>query len=171
MKKFLAGLAFLVAAFGAQATPVNVNFSFDSIATGSFSYDSSLDGTTIGYNNLDSFVLTFAGLTTSVYDLAFVNAGNSSAWHFFQFNSATDSFLSQNIAGFPTTLADIKNTFNQGFFVRDDAKIIRDYAGGGDQNYANLSISVDRNAVPEPATLAILSLGLFGIAAARRRKQ
>ncbi len=153
-----------------NASTITANFSFDNIASGSFSYDASLDGTLIDYTELNSFQLDFSGLTNTSYDLAFVLSGNS-AWHFFEFDSSIDSFLSQNISGFPTTLADIKNSFDQGFFVRDDLQIIRDYVGDSDQFYQNLSISVDRSAsVPEPSAIALFGLGLAGLGFSRKKK-
>ncbi len=174
MKKLLASVILLGASIAAQASPINVSFAFTNVATGSFTYDSSLDGTLIDYSDLSAFNLTFHGATTSSYDLAFINSGNFAAWHYLNFNSATDSFLMNNIAGYPTTMAAIKNNFGQGFFVRDDGKYIVDYAGGGTQSYQALQISVDRatppNDVPLPATPLLTAIGLAALALARRRK-
>lgn len=166
--KAVFSLLFLLAASCANASVINVEFSFDSIAAGNFSYDSSLDGSVISYSDLNSFELNFSGLTNSSYDLAFVLSGNSSIFNLFQFDSSVDAFLSQNINGFYTTFADIKNSFTEGFFIRDDANIIRDYAGGGDQFYQTFTLSRS-TAIPEPPVLALLLLGLSGLAVARKR--
>lgn len=148
-----------------HATPIIVDFSFDSIASGFFSYDSGLDGGVLSYEDLDSFELNFSGLTNSSYDLAFVLSGNSTTFHFFEFDSSIDAFVSQTINGFPTILADIKKGFGEGFFVRDDLQVIRNYAGGGEQfSYQTLSLSVDRTAVvPEPSTIVFLGMGMLGM--------
>lgn len=174
MKKLLASVLLLGASFAAQASPINVSFAFTGVATGSFTYDSSLDGTVIDYSKLDSFNLTFQGVTTSSYDLAFLNSGNFSGWKFLNFDSAVDAFVSTTIGGFPTTVAAIKNSFSEGFFARDDMKILRDYAGGGDRAYQSLQVSVDRSSVPNdvpvPATPLLSGIGLLALAYARRRK-
>ncbi|MBL4711872.1 MAG: PEP-CTERM sorting domain-containing protein [Gammaproteobacteria bacterium] len=170
MKNLLTSIVLLASSFSVYATPVTVDFSFDAIAIGSFTYDSSLDGGVIGYSDLDSFSLTFSGPTSSVYDLAFINSGNDTVHRYLGFDSSVDMFAIQSIAGYPTTMSDIKNGYSQGFFARDDVKIVRDYVGGGNQYYNQLSVSVDR-AVPEPTTLALLALGLVSFGFANKKRQ
>jgi len=168
MKKIIVAAAAMALA-SAHAALVQVNFAFDNIAQGSFEYDAELDGGLIFFADLSSFSLQFAGLTNSLYDLAFVNAGNSQFRHL-QWDSWTDSFVTVDISGFPTTLAEIKVNGTAGFFVRDDLKVIRDYAGGGDQFYRELSIRVERNQVPEPSAIALL-LVAAGIGAGLKRRR
>ena len=165
--------AMLTISATANAAPNTVSFSFDSIATGSFTYDSSKDGNIIGWGDVSAFELQFAGLTTSLYDLAFVNSGNDSVYRVLSWNSATDSFVNVNIAGFPLAMSDIKSSFSSGFALRTDLRVIRDYAAGGDQYYSVLKTSVDRSAssVPVPSTVALLSLSLGGLGWMARRKQ
>jgi hypothetical protein len=49
-----------------------------------------------------------------------------------------------------------------------DSFIPQTFTGPGDMTLSNISVTA---AVPEPTTIALLGLGLFGFAAARRRKQ
>jgi hypothetical protein len=172
MKKVLLGLVAATSLGAAVAAPVTVTFGFDTIATGSFTFDSSKDGSVIGLADLSAFSLQFNGGANSLYDLAFLQSGGFSVYYFMGFDSAVDAFTTLNISGFPTTLAAIKPNFDNGFFIRDDLKVIRDYAvGGSEQSYRALTLSVDRgNDVPEPASYGLVALGLVAAAAARRRK-
>jgi len=63
-------------------------------------------------------------------------------------------------------------------FVRPElnTKIIRNSSGSGSQYYnksesLRMSIMLSRVAVPEPSTLAIFALGMFGLASRRFKKQ
>lgn len=167
LKAALVGLVLSVSGF-ANAGLIEVDFQFDSIASGSFTFDSSLDGTTLDFSDLLSFQLDFSGLTNSSYDLAFVLSGNSTVHHHLLFDTSNDQFLSATLSGFTTILADIKNGFNQGFWVNSNT--IRDYTGGAEQQYQSLSISRAEQ-VPEPSTLAIFALGIMGLASRRFKKQ
>jgi hypothetical protein len=171
LKKFVFSLLLFVflIPFNANATPVTVDFSFDTIATGSFSYDSALDGGQINYGDLDSFQLDFAGISSGSYDLAFINSGGFTAWHHLLFDSSTDSFLTNMISGYPTTLAAVKIGYGSGFFVRDAMNIIIDYTGGGAQSYSALTITKS-NPVPEPSMFLLLGSALAGLAFWRRRQ-
>ena len=165
--------AMLTISATANAAPNTVSFSFDSIATGSFTYDSSKDGNIIGWGDVSAFNLQFAGLTSSLYDLAFVNSGNDSVHRVLSWNSATDSFVDVDIAGYPEAMSDIKSSFDSGFFLRTDLKAIADYPNRDAQYYSVLTTSVDRSpsSVPVPSTVALLSLSLGAIGLMARRKQ
>ena len=154
----------------AWAIPVTVNFEFAPIASGSFTYDSSLDGTLLTYLDLDSFTLSFSGLTNTIYDLTFILSGDFSVYYHYVYDTVSESFISNtDLDGVYTTLAAIKNDFGSGFFVRDDTSVIRDYVGGGGQTYTSFSLVTNREAVPEPGMLLLLAGGLAGVGLLARR--
>ena len=177
MNKFLFALTLAAAASlapAAHAAVTIVDYSFDtaggtSVGGGSFSYDSSLTGA-LTFADLASFTLT---LGSNTYDLSFVNSGNFSPYYLFGFNADSGTFVSQSVGGFPTILAGIKNSFTEGFFVRNDANytLVRDYASNaGEIYFDHVSISMSTGAVPEPATWAMLITGFGLVGAALRRR-
>lgn len=156
----------------AQAAVTTVDFSFDrldgsSVGNGSFSFDSVLSGP-LAYSDLDSFSLTIGGYS---YDLGFVNSGNFSVYHHFGFDTVANAFVTQTISGFPTILAGIKNSFNEGFFVRNDPAytLVRTYPGN-ELSFDHVSIVTSSGAVPEAATWAMMILG-FGLVGASLRRR
>ena len=156
----------------AQAAVTTVDFSFDrldgsSVGHGSFSFDSALSGP-LTYSDLDSFSLTIGG---NSYDLGFVNSGNFSVYHYFGFNTVANAFVTQTVSGFPTILAGLKNSYNEGFFVRNDPAftLARAYPGG-ELYFDNVSIVTSSGAVPEAATWAMMIMG-FGLVGASLRRR
>lgn len=172
MKPAIAALLTACCLCSAKAAPITVHFAFDAIASGSFTYDSSLDGGVIGLADLDTFSLQFAGLTTSHYGLAFLQSPNINPLYFYMgFDSANDSFLTQPVAGLQTTLSAVSTVAAEGFFARHDLQMVRDYAGGGLQFYRTLNVTVDRGqTVPEPSALGLTAMALFASAFLRRRR-
>lgn len=183
-KSFVLGLVAFVATFSVNvanaATVVDeivVKNGASTVASGSFSYDDSKMGV-LNYSDLLSFSLT--GINT--YDLAFVNSLGASAYKYFGYNIASNSF---NVASIPGSvgpnsgvLAGVNGSLNTGFFFdplpgQPDPSgtgadgLYRFYDTGGNQSYTSISISP----APEPATWAMM-IGGFGIVGAsmRRRK-
>ncbi len=178
MKTFLMGAASILAAAAvaapASAGTVLVNFDFlsggSSAASGNFTYDSAKTGV-IGWSDLLSYQITFPGANS--YDLAFVNSGGDSVYDYLGFDTATHSFVTADIAGFPQIMSDIKDSFNGGFFLRDDAayRVGNDYGPGshGQFSFDTLNVSVSGGAVPEPAEWALMLSGFALIGATLRR--
>jgi hypothetical protein len=167
-------LAVTMLAAPAMAAETVVNFSLDAaqvpLVTGTFSYNSSKTGQ-LSYSDLDSFSLK---LPANTYDLAFVNSGSFSDYRYFGYNASIGSFVSATISGFPEILSAIKDDGSRGFFVRKDSNytIFSDYGAGNiSVPYTNITVSSSVAAVPEPATWAMLILGMGAIGFAMRRRR
>lgn len=168
----LAVFAVSLIARHASATPIEISFDFlqgsTAIASGSFQFDSSLDGTNIGYSDLDAFDITANGVS---YDLSFVNSGGFSQFYQFNFDTTTNTFQWLDISGFDTLMAAIKSDFDTGFFIRplESNPLVTEYSVPTfDVPYDNITIS--RSQVPSPATLTLLGFGLAGLGWSRRKK-
>lgn len=183
MKRLVLSVAVLGLCLGAvhraEAGVVTDTFTFydgaSTSASGTFSYDSSLQGSVLGYNDLLSFSLTT--IVPNTYDLAFLNSGGFGDFYYFQFDTAALAFNTTNINGFETLIAAIKDDFSSGFFV---LPLSVPNAGIGDYNpftvatYDRLVITTDAVSVstPEPATVASAAIALLtgGLAYRRRRR-
>lgn len=180
MKLSLVGLAACSSVNAANAATIVqqivVNNGANTVASGIFSYDSSKTGV-LNYSDLISFSLT--GVST--YNLAFINSLDSSAYKYFGYNTAKNSF---NVASIPGSvgpnsgvLAGVNGSLSKGFFFdplpgQPDPSgtgadgLYRFYDTGSNQSYTSISIS----AVSEPATWALIIVG-FGIAGVGLRRR
>lgn len=173
---FAAGLLLTAMSIPAAAGTVSVDFSFLSGATtqasGQFTFDSSKTGV-LSYSDLTSYSIAFPS-SGDTFNLAFVNSGAFSDFLYFGFDTSTDTFVTQNIDGFPEIMSAIKADFASGFFTRDDAAamVVRDYGPHptGELSFDALNISVT-SAVPEPSTWAMMLLGFFGLGFMAYRRQ
>jgi len=175
MTKFLRALyyAFAVAALAiAPANATTVDFTIKnglaSVATGSFSYSS--PNPVLSYSDLDAFSLTIGA---STFDLNFVTDPSRSTNTYFQFDTASSSFLHAPVPAMfniDTQLASMNNFFGDGFiFTFDPNNQYYTYGGGGvGQNHLPWT-SIEATAVPEPASLVILGSGLLAAGVSRRR--
>jgi hypothetical protein len=155
LKKAFATAVLSLAAAAASATPVFV---------GSWDLYSGVNwwtGTAPTYTGQEAAAALFGGaagdyvISTNGSSVATINA---SAWYD-QYGIGPATFA-QNYRHDTSTLG-VYDTWG------DSSAMIRDNAGGrGLMNYA---FRVDAN-VPEPLTVGLMGLGLFGMAMARRRK-
>lgn len=177
MAKFLRSLCYALAAASlaiATANATTVNFTIKdglaSVATGSFGYSS--PNPVLSYSDLDAFSLTIG---TSTFDLNFVTDPSRSTNTYFQFDTASSTFLHAAVPAMfniDTQLASMSNSFGDGFiftFDPNDRYYTYDGGGLGKNHLPWTSIETAATAVPEPASLALLGSGLLAAGAARRR--
>lgn len=178
IRAILAGLALTGAVSGASAATIVDNFTFTDqsdavVAYGSFSYDSS-DSGVLSYADLSSFSVTLDG---STYNLSFVNglAGDNGAYVYFGYDTTTNTFVPASVPGsvgnYSGILAGVNGALNNGFFF-DPLPRQADPAGTGSDgvfasyypSYVTLTATgYAITTVPEPATWAMMLLGLAGV--------
>jgi hypothetical protein len=160
-----------------QADPITIDFSFSqagtTVAAGSFTYDSSLQGQTLSYANLSAFDFSIEG--GADYNLAFVNSvmAETGSLSFFSFNTSTDSFVGVFDGQNPTLIEAIDSSFASGFFIGDISRrnvAVDDYENFGNAPpYDTIHVSV---AVPEPSSIALCGVAAaVGLTVARVRRK
>lgn len=109
--------------------------------------------------------VTMTEATNSIFSLASLDLGN---W----FETSTNLLITGNLAGGGSIFTNIAlgsfATYNLGW--NNLASVVfNSTSGSGDQYWGVDNINVTAN-VPAPSTITLLSLGLFGISLARRKK-
>lgn len=193
--KIIAALLTLMAAGSAQANLIT-NGNFESglsgwtttghVATAVFSGtyfgggSNARDGTTmIAFNAGDSsangvlsqaFATTVGATYTVTFDYGTNTGTQSILWGAY---SATSAVLASNVIT-DTNASGLLDTYTYTFLATTTSTTLRftDVSGNNTVSIDGLidNVSVNANAVPEPASLALLGLGVAGFAASRRRK-
>ena len=149
------------------------------VASGSFSYDSSLSGL-LSYGDLQSFSVTLGG---STYGLGFVSGLSGGAYVNFGYDTTTNSFVPASIPGsygpYSGIIAGVDASLNTGFFF-DPLVGQSDPAGTGADgifgNYVNgkltenTAASYSVTAVPELSTWAMMLAGFASLSFAGYRR-
>lgn len=152
-----------------------------------------LAGSTALSNQFAAYGVTFSGLfytpcTNCVEVPARPDAGNFNNNNTSTFNSGFDIFFANDVSGASFSFASNGGTFS--FQAYNNGTLVESFLGNGSTwgNYGFDGLAFDRihvstpsamlldnlafrSDVPEPAPLALLGLGMFGLLAARRRKQ
>ena len=183
---FLALAAVLLSPMAVNADPIEVTFS-EGTNSGTFTYDDSelTNGTGnpfqqggISYDAL-GFTLNGAVQTGPFYVEIFNNFSNGYDIVYFTAGSASpDASPLLQLACGTDCLADASLSQLTGMSLASfggpsavNSIYLEGYAGfGGGTQLESLTISV-RQPVPEPGTLALFGIGLFGVGLSRRRKK
>lgn len=165
----------ILATSSSYAIPVQVDFSFDlsgiPAASGSFTYDSALQGGVISYGDLSAFDLV---LPTASFGLPFVTSGPF-AFSYMAFDTSSAAFL-PNVAdsGILEAVAAGANGL-EGFLLFSDLFSDSGYAlsvaDDAISAWDHSSVNVRVTAVPEPPMLSLLVLGLSLIGFAWHRRK
>jgi hypothetical protein len=178
MKKLPGFLLVLLLAFcgSAHAAIITVDFAFDDLAEGDFSFDDSLNGNVLGWGDLVSFNLTINPPGSSSYDLDFVLSPGGSVYDQFQFDSSMDAFLTRVVGGYPMILSHIKADASAGFFIRPGIygvdQVISEFPYGVAWDMPWRDLTISRRAsepVPVPAPLLLLIAGLMALVVSKRK--
>ena len=168
-----AGLALVAFAGSANATTKDFTYSDSgsTVATGSFSYATGDTGV-LGYGDLSAFSVTVNSVT---YDLAEVNTLTD--YVYFGYDTASNTFVTNPNTcgfagcGFQSSLSAINSSGNYGFFFNPVPGEYSEYSSPITGSIDGLKIS--NGGVPEPASWALMLLGVGGVGAVlrtRRRK-
>jgi hypothetical protein len=141
----------------------NLQFAGGEVVNGSISYDDAPSCCTAISGSITAMGGIFTGETV-VWDAADVFAFDDSALLAFTKDTTLFTHAALIIRGNPgawTTLGDF--AFRAGTEVNRDGVLPNAYVSG--------TITISQHAVPEPSTIALLSLGLAGLGFTRRRKK
>ena len=182
--KIILAAFFLISPFAANADLIEYNLAWTGSdngysGTGAFSFDDASAGDNlITASELISFVFTiFDPLSAPIHTYLLANADS-----LFSFNFETDTEVIRTGApgGFPseTAFLFLDSVANAPYFAGysfcgDFVVLSLDDGFPCNNNYAdtNGELMATRVSVPEPGTLALLGIGLFGMGLARRNKK